>query len=444
MKKKYLIIILAVAAAAVIFIVLQESRGTPVETQTVKRGDIREFVEERGCTRLRREFVVTVPIMGTVGEVSVNEGDLVDEGTVIAKVEDVEINAAIEAAEAQVEEIEALAKGVDAAKPKKEAIAQAAAALAQAQETLKSHELQVLVFGNAAETAVQDLADAKSEHASGTIPDSRLRHVEDAALAAKARVEQQKILINAGALSVEIANAAYILLNNYADDNEFQREAYRARIKGIKSQLESLLDRKTKAVIRSPIKGKVYYRFSPGKAFLPAGYRLALIGDPESIEISVNILTDDAIKVKKGQTVVIELENGTIRGKVDRLQPTGEPRVSTLGVKQDRVDVIISFDNSKVKLPRGYGVDVKIITNKKKNKLLLPERAAFKKKGKQHVFRIRNGRAELVEISTGLSNDDFFEVTGGLEAGDEVILAPPAELEDGARVKGKLGVRSEE
>jgi HlyD family secretion protein len=231
--------------------------------------------------------------------------------------------------------------------------------------------------------------------------------VEDAELAAKARVEQQKILINAGALSVEIANAAYILLKNYADDNEFQREAYRARIKGIKSQLESLLDRKTKAVIRSPIKGKVYYRFSPGRTFLPAGCKLALIGDPESIEISVNILTDDAIKVKKGRDVVIELEDG------------------------------ISFDNTEVKLPRGYGVDVKIITAEEKDVLLLAERAAFKKKGKRHVFRIRNGRAELMEISTGLSNDDFFEVTGGLEAGDEVILAPPAELEDGSRVKGK-------
>jgi HlyD family secretion protein len=66
--------------------------------------------------------------------------------------------------------------------------------------------------------------------------------------------------------------------------------------------------------------------------------------------------------------------------------------------------------------------------------VLIPAAAVFATHEGMGAFRIREGRAELVGVTTGIQGDDCYEVLSGVEPGDEVILRPPRDIEPGARV----------
>ena len=171
---------------------------------------------------------------------------------------------------------------------------------------------------------------------------------------------------------------------------------------------------------------------------MPAGTGLFLIGDPASIEINVELLTDDVSKVELKDKVILSgevLGDKSVEGKVDRILPTGFLKRSTLGVEQERVGVICSFDNSDLGLGPVYGVDVRIITDGKKGVLRVPERAVFKSEGKHKVFVVKDGLAVLAEVEIGLEGEDYYEVVSGLAENDIVLVAPPADLKEGVKVK---------
>ena len=131
------------------------------------------------------------------------------------------------------------------------------------------------------------------------------------------------------------------------------------------------------------------------------------------------------------------LQKSNARGSVKKIYPSGFTKMSSLGVLQQRVPVLVDFDNSKLGLRPGYELDVKIVVAAKDDALLLPSEAVFAKAEGPAVFVVENGRAQLRTITTGLKGDDDYEVTDGLEPGDAVILRPPSDIGPGARVASR-------
>ena len=115
--------------------------------------------------------------------------------------------------------------------------------------------------------------------------------------------------------------------------------------------------------------------------------------------------------------------------------PSGFTKISSLGVRQQRVAVLIDFDNSELGLGPGYELDVKIAVDTKEDILLVPGEAVFATAEGSGVFVIDGGRAGLRQVTTGLQGEDYYEVLKGLEPGETVILRPPTNLEAGGRVK---------
>src|SRR5690606_22342502 len=120
----------------------------------------------------------------------------------------------------------------------------------------------------------------------------------------------------------------------------------------------------------------------------------------------------------------------------DRIYPAGFTKVSSLGVEQQRVMVILKFtpeELQRLRKDRRMGVDyrvrVRIFTAKKDNALVIPRSALFRGPGGAwQVFAVRGGKASLVNVEIGLLNDEAVEITKGVEDGEEVILAPESSI----------------
>ena len=118
-------------------------------------------------------------------------------------------------------------------------------------------------------------------------------------------------------------------------------------------------------------------------------------------------------------------------------------KVSSLGVEQQRVLVIIKFDEQGLaelhkagrELGADYRVRVKIYTGRRDDALKIPRSALFRSAaGTWQTFVVRGGRARRVDLEVGLANDFEVEVTAGIEPGEPVILAPESSLTDGQPV----------
>ena len=165
------------------------------------------------------------------------------------------------------------------------------------------------------------------------------------------------------------------------------------------------------------------------------------------MEVEADVLTQDATAITVGSAVDIEgsaIGAEPIRGTVARIFPQGFMKVSSLGVEQQRVRVIIKFDADDLnrlraqgsKLGVDYRVRVKIYTAEKTDALTVDRSAVFRgPTGDWEAFVIRKGRARKVRLEVGLSNDFKVEILSGLEDGDWVIPAPDSSITDGRRVE---------
>jgi HlyD family secretion protein len=170
-----------------------------------------------------------------------------------------------------------------------------------------------------------------------------------------------------------------------------------------------------------------------------AAEQLVEIGDPRKLEIVVDLLSADAVKVRPGQRVIIDSWGGTelLTGRVTRIEPFGKTKVSALGIEEQRVNVVIDFVDPPArweKLGHGYRIEARIVLWEADNVLKLPASALYRVGDRWAVFVIENGRAHRRFVSIGRRNGLEAEITGGLNEGDKVIAYPSDRISDSVRV----------
>ncbi len=166
----------------------------------------------------------------------------------------------------------------------------------------------------------------------------------------------------------------------------------------------------------------------------------------EDLQVTADILSQDAVTVRPGNPVDIHgpsIGAIPISGTVKRIKPAGFTKVSSLGVDQQRVPVVISckpgalaqLKEKGYTLGLSYRVRARIYTEEKKDVLKVPRTALFRGgKNQWRVFTVGNGRAVLTPVTLGIVNDQEAEVTEGLRDGDSVVVAPPKSLQAGDRI----------
>ena len=123
-----------------------------------------------------------------------------------------------------------------------------------------------------------------------------------------------------------------------------------------------------------------------------------------------------------------------IQARVARIYPSAFTKISSLGVEQQRVKVIVAFDPGASGLGDLYRVDVRVILEKRDRVALVPESALFRDEGDWCVYRVEEGLARLRTVRTGLEDGRQREVLDGLASGDQIIVFPASDIADGTRV----------
>ena len=193
--------------------------------------------------------------------------------------------------------------------------------------------------------------------------------------------------------------------------------------------------------VYSPVSGSVLRVLQESEAVVASGTPLVEIGNPEDLEIVVDLLSTDAVRVEAGQPVLIEAWGGgpPLNGQVRRVEPFGFTKVSALGIEEQRVNVIIDFTDPRerwARLGHGYRVEPSIILARADDVLKVPQAALFREQGEWSVFVDDDGTAELRKVRLGLENGLEAQVLDGLTPGEYVVLQP------GGRVAAGVGLKA--
>jgi HlyD family secretion protein len=377
------------AAILVLALIGLAFRPTPLEVETgsVVRGALETTVDTEGMTRVRDRYRVAAPVAGRLERISIREGDAVAAGMVLARITPMPLD------------------------PQATALARArlAAAEAAAQEV-------------AARVAQASAAREQAERTAG-----RLREV-----------------FEAGGMSVDALERAQLEANVARRDHEAAQSRARAAAAEIAAARTALLDvdpaggtGRAVAEVRAPAAGSVLRVLETSERVVTPGTPLVEIGDAAGLEIVTDVLSTEAVRIRPGAPMrIVEWGGeGALEASVRLVEPAGFTKISTLGVEEQRVNVIGDLAVPPAALGDGYRVEARIVTWAAADVLKVPNSALFRSGDSWSVFVVEGGRARLREIRIGPRGVAEAEVLGGLEPGEAVILFPSDRVADGARVR---------
>ena len=368
-----------------------------VDIGVVERGSMLVTIDEEGRTRVRDAYMVSTPVAGQLLRVDGEPGDQVIAGKSVVAVM-----------------LPAKPTPLDA-RSRAQADAEVAAAEA-AMQLVRAERRQAI--------ADQELAETEL---------NRIRNLR------KSNLESQAALDRAIRQSL-IADAA--LSSAEAAITERQANLASARSRLIEIDGQTFVDGELAKAINlyAPSNGQVLRIMQESEATLAAGTAILEIGNIDNdLEVVVELLSSDAVQVTPGDKVILSAWGGqeNLNGVVTRVDPWGFTKVSALGVDQQRVNAIIRFTDpqgSRRKLGHGFRVEARIIVWQEDDALLVPSSALFRDGKQWSVFVVDNGTASIRTVEIGKNNGFTAQVLNGLEAGEQVVLYPAAELSDGVKV----------
>ena len=195
--------------------------------------------------------------------------------------------------------------------------------------------------------------------------------------------------------------------------------------------------------IRSPISGRVLRVFQESSAVVTAGMSLLELGDPVDLEVEIDVLSSDAVKIKPGAHVMLEHWGGeeVLNGRVRLVEPSGFTKISTLGVEEQRVNVIVDLIDpieKRATLGDGFRVEARIVVAEANDVLRIPASSLFRPSSTDWaVFRVVDGLATETKVEVGNQNGLEAEIVAGLNEGDQVIVHPSDQIADGVAVAAR-------
>ncbi|TVS12931.1 MAG: efflux RND transporter periplasmic adaptor subunit [Wenzhouxiangella sp.] len=392
-KTKKLFLILAALVVAVLIVVALRPAPVSVSAFEVVAEPFADYVEDEGRTGLRETYTVSAPIGGFLRRVEPEPGDPVDAGDVLFRIEPSPAPALDARAREQAREtLQAARARLQAAEAEHEN------ARAEARFAANEYERQQALYERSLVSATEmDRALSARD---------RSRSAERAAGAA---VEAARF---------EVENARAVL-----EITEGERSPDEERVLSV----------------AAPVAGVILRRDRCCEGVVQAGERILEIGNLDDLEIQVDLLSMDAVRVRPDMRVEIERWGGetVLEGRVRRVEPAGFRQVSALGVEEQRVPVRVQLISERERwegLGEGYRVEARFILWEDESVVQVPSSALFRRNGDWHVYVIENDRARARAVEPGRRSGLRTQILEGLEPGEVVIAHPADHHRDGMRV----------
>jgi HlyD family secretion protein len=367
----------------------------PVEMAEVVRGPFEETVDDDGKTRVRERYVVSAPIAGTLLRIRLKAGDPVEVGTVLASIVP-DLSPLLDPRTRQ--ELEQRLGAAEARKMRTaEAVERAKATLDQAQA---------------------DLERTRVLAAKGVAPQSKLERDEILARIGSREFEAARFEDHAAEHELELARAALRTPARETEDGSVSGETWD---------------------IRSPVTGRVLRILQKSEASVAIGAPLLVLGDPRDLEVVIDVLSTDAVRIAPGAPVTIERWGGDkpLEGRVRRVEPSAFTKTSALGVEEQRTNVIIDIVSPQTEwssLGDGYRVDARIVVYLSEDAVKVPTGALFRDGDRWAAYVDTDGTARRRSIMLSRRAGLEAAVEAGLQPGEQVIVFPSDAIRDGVRV----------
>lgn len=380
-RPRYLgwILTAVIVTGAIIFALLP--RPVAVEQVTVQRQRVETTVEADAIVRARDRFVVAMPATGVLERLRVEPGDSVFAGQIIGTIIPPELDA----------------------RQRSEARARVGSINAASAEILQ-----------------------------------RLASLSPLIEQARRRTDRLDRLEQSGAVSreqSENARDAYEQLRREADalrerlrSTEFEAKAVQAVLAGRPGQRVPVL---------APASGVVLRCFERSERTVLAGTPIVEIGDTSRAEVVIDVLSVDAVRIRPGMSVTLDGWGGgeSVRATVRRVEPAASTRVSSLGIEEQRVNVIADVTDRPARLGDGYRVEACIIVERFDNALCIPLGALLRQTDQWYVLVVDDGIIRRRHVTLGARSALMTVVLSGLSEGDRIVQHPSESLREGERVE---------
>lgn len=370
-------------------------RPIGVDVREVTRAPLSVTVTEEGKTRVIDRYLVSAPIDGYARRIELEVGDAVTAGQALVHLDPMR-SATLD--------------------PRSRAEAQAGVTAAQA----------ALSAANEAVVAVTAEADrARNEY-------ERLRR-----LAAQGLVSQNEL---------DAARADWRSSEARQRSAEFNVEVTRGQLEVARAALDyaavspSDNDAHQSVTVTAPVDGRVLKVIRESEGTVRQGQDLLEVGNPAALEVEVELLSQDAVKLRPGMPVRLLRWGGpeALEAAVRRIEPTGFTKVSALGVEEQRVLVICDLLSPLEEwqaLGDGYRVEAEFVIWEEDDVLQVPTSALFRHGQDWAVFLLLDGRATIATVTLGERSGLAAQINGGVEEGQQVIIYPGDRVHEGARVE---------
>lgn len=402
MKRKSLRRIVKWGVVVVLFLaaVFYSFMPKPIEVDVgqVFRGLMQVTVDDDGETRVRERYIISAPLAGRLLRIKLDPGDKVELGDVLMTIDPVAPDLLDPRTRAQAEAIVSAAESaVDRAKRE---LAISEANLEKAEKSYRRYEEL---------SKIDSVAEADREEA------------ERAVFTARHGKAASEASVSIAEFELEQARAAFLRTGDPGEREESQAGD------------------DWNFVIHAPVDGKILRLYEESSGVVAMGTPLLEVGDPGDLEIKVDVLSQDAVKIQAGQPVEVRHWGGEapLKGFVRLVEPSGFTKVSALGVDEQRVDVIVdlkTWPEGQEWLGDGFRIEASIVTWEEADALQVPAGALFRDGEQWCVFAIREGRAVKQFLELGPNNGNVAQVLSGLDEKTEVILHPGDRIVEGVRV----------
>jgi len=368
-----------------------------VEAIAAKRAPLTITIEEEGRTRVVDRYIISAPVDGVACRQQLDVGDEVTQGQVLLGITPL--------------------------------------------------ESQVLDPRSRAQTKAQVAAAESALHAA----EQQAEAAEASAKLAVIEHKRLKPLVAKGVISTDEYDKAATQVETTAAAQrsaDFQVEVARYELQAAKTVLEYTAatgkgEPAERIPVTSPIDGRVLKVTRECEGPVRTGDMLIEVGDPKELEIEVDVLSADAVKIKPGMKVLFERWGGEqpLEGVVRLIEPVGFMKVSALGVEEQRVLIISDFTSPAEQWQRvgdGYRVEAKFILWHEDDVLQVPASSLFRYKEGWAVFVVKDNHAERRVVKVGQRNGLVAQILDGVSEGEAVVNHPSDDVEDGVRVTGRL------
>ncbi|RSL33077.1 efflux RND transporter periplasmic adaptor subunit [Salibacterium salarium] len=455
-----------------------EDETVPVETATVERGNLEGTQTFSATTEALSEVSLMPEVNAEIEQILVEEGDTVEQGEVLARLDDTELQntleqerAAYQSAKSNVSVAEAGQRGAQAgAEQARIALENADHSIAQAEEQYEQAQTDleqakenqgdnVESAERALETAERNLETAKRERdrsenmlESGLISEQEMEEAEsavsdaeDSVADAEDSLKEAEQTYNINQLESQVASARSALeeardskkdLRASIDSSEASVDEASGGIEDAKAGLEQARvaveqaeENVEDAVVRAPSSGKVLNIFSDPGEYYSQQEELITLGEMTSLNATANVTSEQLSLFNEGEEMEVHFPS------VEQTMTGNITYVASSANDNGMFPVEVQVDNSDDTLRSGIYGELLINETYVDNSLLVPTEAIVDMDGESSVFIIEEGEAALVSIEVIREESDLSAVNAEMEEGSSIAVRGQYFLEDGTKVE---------